>query len=283
MLKITLENEAGKKLTFGMGSPFTISEVDGIDPPAAKINTSQMALIDGAKFNSAKVDVRTINIAFAIEYSAPENRVAVYDVLKISKPIKLHYSGDVRDVYISGYVKSINISYFAKKQICTCQILCPSPFFMDAEMGENVLSSVVAGFHFPFASTATPELLFGYNTKNTGVSIVNDGDVDCGLIIEMYARSEVVNPKIFNYLTSEYFGLDFTMQTADLITIDTRQGQKTVKLLRNGEVTNIFNRITQGSTWLQLPAIGGTFVYETENTNGFLSIVFRHNNLYEGV
>ena len=104
------------------------------------------------------------------------------------------------------------------------------------------------------------------------------------MIIELYARQSVSNPKIFDYITQEYFGIEYTMQQADLITIDTRQGQKSVKLIRAGVETNLFNHVMQGSTWLQLAPEGSSFVYEVGSGDAEeLSVTFKHYNLYEGV
>ena len=82
MFELILENANGDQLSFAQNSPFTVTEIEGLNPPDATINMSELALIDGAKYNSAKVNIRTINIAFAIEYAAAENRIEVYKVLK---------------------------------------------------------------------------------------------------------------------------------------------------------------------------------------------------------
>lgn len=284
MFELILENKAGQQLTFGMNSPFTISEIQGLNPPDATINTSEIALIDGAKYNSAKVNMRSINVAFAIEYEAAKNRVEVYKVLRSKQYVKLYYKGQYRNVFIEGYIESIDISYFAMKQIVTCAILCPSPFFKEAQEIVDELSNVISAFHFPFASTASPQLLFSYISNDIGITVDNDGDVECGLIIELYAKQPISNPKIYNYITQDYIGINYSMQQQDLITIDTRQGQKSVILQRGGVKTNLFNYVMEGSTWLQLPPEGGTFVYEVGTGEAEeLSVTFKHYNLYEGV
>ena len=284
MFEVILENKVGDQLTFGQNSPFTITEIEGLNPPPAIINTSEVSLMDGQKFNSSKLEMRTLNVAFAIEYQAAKNRVEIYKVLKSKQWVKFTYIGQYRQVYIEGYIASIDITFFEMKQIVTCSIMCPSPYFKEAQQMINEMVSVISAFHFPFASTEEPELVFSYLSDNLEITIDNDGDVECGMIMVLYAKQAVSNPKIFNYLTGEYIGLSFSMLVADQITIDTRQGQKTVKLLRNGVTTNIFNYVMQGSTWLQLPAEGGTFVYEVGTGNAQdLKVTFQHNNLYEGV
>lgn len=284
MFSLTLENENGDQLTFGQNSPFTVTEIQGLNPPAATINTNQVALIDGARFNSAKMNMRTINVAFAIEYNAAYNRIEVFKVLKSKQYVKLYYKGDYRNVWIEGYIQSIDITYFEKKQVVTCSILCPFPYFKEAQQIINEIKNIISAFHFPFASTEEPELLFGYLSDDVAVHVDNDGDVECGLIIELYARSAVSNPKIWDYVARQYIGLTYDMQQADLITIDTRQGQKSVTLLRNGVESNLFNYVMQGSTWLQLSPEGDTFTYEVETgNNADLVVTFKHDNLFEGV
>lgn len=285
MFEIVLENKQGNQLTFGQNSPFTISEIQGLNPPDATINTSEIALMDGAKYNSAKVNMRQIMIAFAIENSASYNRIEVYKVLKSKQWIKLYYTGDYRNVYIEGYIQSIHIEYFAMKQIVTCTILCPSPFFNEAQEMVNELDAIVDAFHFPFSSTAEPQIVFGYYDEITDITITNEGDVTCGIIIELYARKAVSNPKIYNYITQEFIGLNYAMLAGDLITIDTRQGKKSVTLLRNGVESNIFNSLMKNSTWLQLEAGDNVFVYQVgEGSQTYdLLVTFNHFNLYEGV
>lgn len=284
MFSLILENQNGDQLEFGMKSPYTITDIQGLNPPTATINTSQIALLDGGKYNSGKVDMRQINIAFAIEYSAEYNRIQVFKVLKSKQWLRMYYKSDMRDVYIDGYIQSIDISYFDMKQIVTCAMICPSPFFKDAQIIVNEIKNIISAFHFPFSSTESPQLIMGYYSNDTGLTIENDGDLDTGLIIELYARSPVTNPKIFNYITQNFIGLNYSMQTADLITIDTRKGEKTVTLLRGGVEYNLFNYVIKGSTWLQLEADGSTFVYEVgTGALADLMVTFKHSNLFEGV
>jgi predicted phage tail component-like protein len=284
MYELILENATGDQINFSQNTAFTITDIEGLNPPSATINTSQIALMDGAKFNSSKLNMRTINVAFAIEYQAAKNRIEVFKVLKSKQWIKLTYNGQYRQVWIEGYIGSIDISYFAMKQIVTCSIICPSPYFKGAQTIVNELNNIINAFHFPFSSTADPQLLMGYYSEDLGIDIENDGDVECGMIIELYARAAVSDPTIYDYISKEFIGLKYDMEEADLITIDTRQGQKTVTLLRDGVESSLFNYVIQNSTWLQLPPNGSSFVFDVGSGSvADLSVTFNHDNLYEGV
>lgn len=284
MFNIYLENKDGKTLHFGASTPYTITEFSGLNPPKATINTNTTATLDGGMFNSAKLQMRSINLAFAIEENAEANRLAVYEVVQPKNPINLYYQSEMLDVFISGYVEEVSPSYFAKKQIVTISILCPFPYFKSAQKVVNELSSIIKMFHFPFASTAEKELIFGVIDPLTSVTILNQGSVQTGLTFELYAKNQITNPKIFNYQTGDFMAINTTMQQGDLVTITTGQGNKTITLLREGVETNIFNLLDKNSTWLQLDIGGGVFVYEVEEGGTVnLSVTISHYDLFEGV
>ena len=427
MYKLILENEDSLQLTFnGLNGDYLITNITGLSPAKATINTNQAALLDGAIFNSSKVQMRTINIAFTIEKRVEYNRLFVYQVLRPKKPITVYYQSNILDVKINGYVESVNVTHFDQKQIATVAIMCPSPYWQSALEVITEMSAVDDMFYFPFASeggknllpypydnttrtnngvtytdngdgtitangtataysdfncqsrtdTKTPftladgtyiingcpeggssttyrilvgitqngswktiaadsgngatftynssmgnlgvviavyngatvnnvtfkpmiryatmdaswqpydygEIVFGEFSSENNAVVQNFGGIETGLTFELFATGTVVNPKIFNYITNEYIGLNFTMLEGDLITITTGIGNKTVSLFRNGQTTNIFNSLMQGSTWLQLPNAGGVFVYTVDSgLIADLEITIKHYDLYEGV
>lgn len=289
MYSLTLENERGDQLTFNdLGGPFTIDEISGLNPAPAIINTSEMALSDGQQFNGAKLEMRTLSIAFAIEYDAAENRITAFRVCRPKHGVKVYYQSETRDVYIEGYVQSVDVTYFEMKQVCTVEIICPYPYWQAAQGVVNELSSVINMFRFPFTATGTQTgdtpIVFGYIDYATNVQVINDGESETGLVFELRAFGTITNPKIYDYETGAFIGLNFTMQLGDLVTINTNPGKKSVTLQRDGVTSNIFNALMKGITWLQLPFGGGVYALEVESGEpGDLRISISHNDLYEGV
>lgn len=281
MLKLILKNKHGETLEFTQNNGFVISEIQGLHPPEATINTSEMALIDGAKFNSSKVNMRMINIAFYIEFDAAKKRIELFKVAKTKEPLTIQLKDDHRNVVIEGYVQALDIDYFAVKQNGTISILCTSPYFKDAQTIVNELTSIMKNVSFPFYTT--DPIAFSYIDTLTSVEIQNNGDVETGLIFELYAKNTVFNPKVFDYVTSEFIGLNFTFEAGDLMTIDTRKGEKSITLLRNGETSNQFNALMTGSKWLQLASNGGVYTVDAESGLNNLLVNVIHTDMYEGV
>ena len=285
MYKLILEDELHNQIVFNeLGGAFQITDIQGLNPPSADINTNDVALIDGQTFNSAKLQMRTINLAFAIDYEAERARMEVYRTVHSKKPIRLYYQSEYRDVYIDGYVQAVDISYFEMKQICTVSILCPQPYLKAAQEMIDEVTAVVPMFHFPFASTADPELVFSVFDATSHKLIENDSGIDTGMVIEWQAIFQVTNPKLYNFDTGEFIGLNMSLQKGDKVTISTAPGNKTVTLLRNGVESNIFNALMKGSTWLELrPGINDFYMeIRTGNlTNITTTIKYQLN--YEGV
>lgn len=165
MFNMTFENKNGVQLQFGEGSPYTITDFSGLNPPDATINTNTTALMDGGMFDSSKLQMRSINIAFAIESPAEENRLACYTVIQSKMPLRIYYQSDALDIFIDGYVEKVDFSYWAMKNICTVSVLCPFPYFKGAQEVINELSAIIPIFHFPFASAGGKNLL--QNTAET--------------------------------------------------------------------------------------------------------------------
>ncbi len=290
MYTLIIENKDGLQLEFNkIGAAYNITNAQGLSPSKNTINTNTAALIDGGTFNSAKVNMRSINIAFTIEYPVEANRLNVYRVLRAKEPITLYYKSNLLDVFIEGYVETLDIGHFDMKQKATVSILCPFPYWKNAQQVVNELSTITNMFHFPFpygtpVGSDVAKVVFGAIDTEAKAVVANNGGIETGLTFELYAKAPVSNPKIFDYITQDYIGLNFSMETGDLIIINTMIGQKSVTLIRNAVETNIFNSLQRGSTWLQLAAGGSVFVYQVDTGSlQSLEVEIKHFDLYEGV
>lgn len=283
MYKLSLENQYGNNIELTHNRNYAIYEISGLHPPNAIISTDSLAIYDGEKFTSSKVDKRTINIQFGITKNAETNRIALYKFIKTKQYIRLNYKNNIRDIFIEGYVESMIIDYHAVPQLVTVSILCPRPYFNDATELISEMSALVKKFTFPFAIEKANKIPFGYIEDVSEINVINNGDIQTNMIIKIQSSGEVINPTIFNRETGDFFRLNFTMQTGDVITIDTNQGQKSVNLYRSGEDINIFNSISRDSTWLSLAPGDNIMIYDADNeTRRNMLVRFLYRYQYEG-
>lgn len=282
MFEVSVENKKGNKISFVQNENYAITSITGLASPDAAINTVNVGSFDGGSFNSSKLEMRNIVMTIKILGNIETNRIALYKVLKSKEWIKFNYKNGLRNVYIEGYVESAPIDLFAKSQEVQVSILCPDPYFKNAEEIIEDMNLIINMFYFPFAIEDEGQTFSQYDEVLEKV-IINNGDVPKGMVIELRAIGEVVNPKIFNRDTTDFFGLDITMQKGDVITVNTVKGSKTVHLLRNATDINIFNNIMKNIVWLQLEPGDNVFTYEAETGAEYLDITFRHIDNYEGV
>lgn len=285
MLDIILENKAGKQLTFDMNSPFSIVAIDGLGPADATINMSQYAIIDGGRFNSSKVNVRNVNIAFSIDYEAAKNRVEAFKVIKPGQYIKLIYRGQYRQGYLEGYVNNMPITYFEMKQTITFTMICPVPYFQAMDPTYDEFRSLADGFHFAFYSEATPKTIkFGKFTNLTQKVVENNGDVECGVIFDLAVNGTIEGDvTITNDETSEFFKFSTGtgLHSGDRVIISTIPGELYIQ--KNNGSRNLAG-VRANSAWLRLPVEGASFSFAvTTGTATDIAMTVIHTDLFEGV
>ena len=219
---------------------YVIRSIDGLTPPFATVNSSVVAMVDGAIYNSARVETRNIIITISPLIPVEANRNALYKYFPIKKKIRLYYENGMKHVYIDGYVDSIDGSLFEISQTLTISIICLEPYWKSQILSNADVSDTEGLFEFPFA-IPSDGIEFSRINKTSTVNIVNYGDVEIGMIIELIADDYVSNPTIYRTATGEMFSLIYYMHPKDKITINTNRNSKSIILTRNGEKSNIIN------------------------------------------
>lgn len=283
MYSLTIKNKYGDSVVLTQRNDISIEFVDGLNPPESTINLSENALFDGARFNSKKVQVRYIDIGFVFRCFVEKTRIDLYGYIKTGEWIELNYANGTRNVKIDAYVQSFNINYFANPQNATINLVCPQPYFQDANEIIFSINSIVNNFIFPF-SIEEQGIPFGYYETVKEFNVFNAGDVKTGMKITMLCNGTVENPRIFNRLTREMIGVNYEFIQGDELIFSTHNGKKTITLIRNATEINLFNYQMDNLTWLQLEPNDNVFVYEADNgTDVYLDVYVEYTNLYEGV
>lgn len=278
---LSIVNSRGEELRLTDNPKYTVTRIDGLNPPSANINTSPHATFDGSTFNSSRVESRNIVIQFAIEGDAEANRIALYRFIKTKKPLTFRFRNGRRNVYIEGYVESFEIGFFDEKEIAQVSLICPRPYFIDSEFEQSTFSSVIPLFEFPF-SIEVP-IPFSELNFDAETNVVNEGDVDTGMLIRFWATGEVVNPTLYNTDKGEFLRINVSMERGDLIEINTVNGEKSITMTSEGETTNALNYLDAGSKWLILESGDNTFSTGADEHPENLACTLWYSNLYEGV
>lgn len=282
MYHLIVENEKGERLELTNNRNYDVLEVLGTSPAKANINTVKVSGFDGARFNSSAVETRNIVITLNIKHPIEQNRIALYDFFRTKRFVRIYYRNDRRDVYIDGYVESFENNPWTALQQPQISIICPNPFWLASSDTTVNFSQSIALFEFPFSIPAEGIEFSRFQT--TATASVDVGEIETGGVIQFYAYSGAVqNPVFYNLTAQESFCVTYSMQQGDLITIDTRQGQKAVTLLRSGVKSNLLAYRTAESKWITFHPNENLLSVDAEEGAEHLACFLTLTRKYEGV
>lgn len=282
MFNLIVEDKNKNQLQLTGNPAYAITNIDGFDPPEATINTSKNAGADGSLFNSAYANERQITITMVINAPVEQNRINLYKWFKTKFPVKLTYETESRNVYIEGFVQSIQIGYFEKKQTAQIVVLCPKPYLNGSETNEQIFSNINPLFEFPFSIPAEG-VPFSEVLLYVEKSILNYGDIVTGVLIKINALGTIENPKIYNVETREHMILNTNLLRGDVVEINTRFGEKSITLIRDGVESSIVGSLEDGSTWFQLEVGDNVFTLNADSGVENMFVSFTVIDQYEGV
>lgn len=282
MYTLNVSTSSGNTIQLVPNSNYAITDISGLTPPTANINSSAVGGADGSVFNSARLDARNIVLTIVPYQPIEQNRLQLYRIFRVKDLVTMKIQNGSRAVKIQGYVESVDGSLFSMRQALQVSILCLYPYFQSAQEIINILTSSVEMFEFPFATEPEGVVMSEVQTSNE-ILIKNGGESNTGVIIELIASGAVKNPTIYDAATLESFGLTIDMVAGDVITINTNYAQKAVTLTREGVTTNIINALNANPKWFSIPPGLTTLTVTAESGQESLRVQISHNDLYEGV
>ena len=283
MYSLIAENQYGEQLELTNNSAYVITGIEGLNPPDAIINLTTRAGHDGSMFNSAHLDNRMLIITIAINQPAEENRNNLYRFFRTAQKTRLYYSNDMHDVYIDGWSQNAPVEYFGEKQIFQATLICPDPFWHAKADSVGIYSYIESGFEFPF-SIDLNGIEFSTFDSSGVIEVVNRGNVEVGMLIEITTEGVITDPKITNVSTGEFIGISATIDVSSKFVINTRTDQKAVYVEDIlGRKTNEFSNLMAGSKWLTCLPGTNRFIISGTGTLTEMTCMVTVENLFQGV
>lgn len=277
MFEFSVQNDKGEILELTENPNYNVTQITGLTPAGCTINTAAVAGMDGETFNSARINKRNITITIIPEYPIEQNRNMLYRYFPEKKKIRLFYENDIRNVYIDGYVESMESDLFTKKQSYQISILCPNPFFVDTQE-TGVFSCVpeIRLLEFPYSA----EDMEMSEIATGGFTLNNPGTVPSGALFHVSITAPTESLTI--YTDSGFLGIKEHLQAFDNVYIRTTTKEKAIWLERGGTVTNLLPKRVSGMTWAQVEPGANHYRVEVDTPTGYIMDV-TYRVLYEGV
>lgn len=111
---------------------FTITRIEGLDPPVNSINISTSGNLDGGVYNSSRLNTRNVVITAALNGDIEANRYKVFELFPIKSKVTIWFSDRYRTLKAVGYVEQPLCDPFELRETAQISLICPDPYWHDA-------------------------------------------------------------------------------------------------------------------------------------------------------
>lgn len=266
-------------------SIYQIIDIQGLNPPKAQLNTTTIVGMDGARFNSSRLETRNLVLTVKINGDAERNRLSLYNYFRTKEWCKFFYKNGTLDVFIEGYVDSVECGIFTNSEMAQISIICPYPYFRSVREIINDISNTLGLFTFPFYINLDEPIPFSDYEANRVSNVYNSSQSVTGAIIQINVLDDVDKIEVRNTTNGEGIVVEYDFTAEDEVIINTNFGEKGVTLTREGVVYNLFAHVARNSVFPQLEAGSNLFSFLVDNgvNNDFVKIRVKHHNAYRGV
>lgn len=191
---VTVTNYMGDSLELPLRWPndagLLLYKIDGISPGNVTVNSQDYAVIDGGVYNSSRMGTRTITLYFYYGFTPQieSARHRAYRYFPVKEQVRLDFLTDERHLAIWGWVEGNDTQIFSQQEEGQVDIVCPDPYFYEAEDTFYTLGQAFGEFEFPFSNESLLEPLISFGEWGTRFTyeINYNGDIEVGAIIRIY-------------------------------------------------------------------------------------------------
>lgn len=254
-------------LLISRASVYRLMSYDGIESTDIELNTANNAIMDGGYVQSTRLGMRSINIKFAVSDKAQTEtlRAVLISFFKPKSEYTLYVTrnGVTRRIYCNlssrPDFEQPNIIYDWLQ--VSINLTCPNPYFLDETDTTEQYLVYQALLNFPVTFFPGGGLTTGVQVTSNTISIVNSGDEEIGVIIDILAdKGSITNPKI-TLDGVDYVKVVTVLTQGSTLTIDTRPGKKDILIDDVSsfiyDITSVFFSVPVGTHTLVISADAG--------------------------
>lgn len=278
MYKLILQNDKGEEIPLKTFN-YIINNIEGLTSSISEVSTANSFYNVGGRITNIYIPKRLINISILFKYQISYTINFLQRSLPVGRYLTVKITTKEKNVYIKGILSEFTISRFEPITKGFLTIDCPLPYFIDATPTIKQDELIDKKFYFPyFCEDGTKKPVGIYKLKDN-IIINNVGDVKSGAFFELVVTDSLNNIILTNLTTQQIMRINYNFIKNDIIKINTYKGEKSIKLLRNGIITDIIQYWDSSTEWLEIDIGENEFIWDSSN----LKIKIVHNNLYQMV
>lgn len=225
-----------------------ITNIDGLGPVTAVINTTQIGLNPGTRFDSVHVDYRNIVMEFYVISNVADNLDELYSVIQTGTKATLQ----IKNKLINCYVESIEINRTNNPVKGQISLICPDPAFRSAAKNISLSSNDFISY---------------------------SGNQATGFKLYLTAKTVVKNPYISinaNKKTKKSV-LNITLSAGDILELNSEAGSKSASIASKKAYpytgSFIWPELQPGDNTITIGAESGTITAKIMYSEKFAALV----------
>lgn len=270
--------DSGNELSLTYANGYACNLVDG-NGTIVNLSSSQGFGQIGESIDAMTVKGRTMRITGFILDNWQEAKAKLMSAFRPLSSGTLWWN-DER--WIKVYVK---ISPSLANEVIsrfTIRLFAPYPFWQGAVQNKSTIGVTVPEFHF-IVNYAQPHR-FGTTNRNSYVNMVNSGNIDTPIRVDITAVSATVtNPSILNMNTGERTTFNKVMAANSTIRMYTSDGKLYLKYVTSSGTTNIFDALDDSSDLFMLHPGDNLIKSEADANADKMAVTVSYYDVYEGV
>ena len=285
-MKLNFTNTRGQSIEL-FGSPFRLSNFEGLGDVEADIQTQKSPFQDGSTYTDALLLERYIKLELKIEgkdeVDLANNRRLLSGIFspKLGPGI-LQYTDESGSKQIYAVAEGVpaypdGLTNRGKRfQKALLFLVCPNPYWQDVDPTNIKLEDFVPNFFFPFSFPVT------FAKRGDVKTIVNDGHSPTPIKVTFVG--EAVNPQITKKSTGETIRIKRTIPAGYTLEITTDFINKSAVIIApDGVRTNAMHYLDLTVNWAFFSLDVGENEIEFITDGGQPDVYIEYRNLYLGV
>lgn len=272
MYSARFEGDNGNNFYFGKNNIFDINAGEGV---SVDLGTSQGFSQVGEVLSSQSIGGRTLKVEGILFGDIPNGKKELRSAFAPFNFGKLIFDDQY---YIRVYVKKTpTFSPVKDDGKFSLQLFAPIPFFYSIAERRFVLGAVKPLFSFPI-NYAQPHY-FGETMTRKIVDVVNDGDANTPLNVEIHTKALAENIIITNLKTFEFLKINVTINLGDIVKV-WRDEDNVLRatLTGDGEITDIITQIDEASELFELRQGENLLTMDADSGADNLEALFTFNS-----
>lgn len=300
---VSVVNPSGEELALNLRSSgdnpgLYIFDFDGLGSPKGTVNATGGLAVHGKFVNSVSVDARHLILTLATTKVGDDEeavRAMVYKYFPVTKQILLSITTDASEYKIPAIVESNDVKVFAKIVNFTISLYCPKPYFEEVGGIDLIVATDehIPRFEFPFSNESLTKALLIIGEIGTNLTTIHYYDgVETGCDIEVYYEDVATGLILLNSNGGQMMSISDdklasaiggAIQAEDIIKINTRVGQKSIKHVRGTVETNIINAVGLFDDWIVIKPGWNIFELRASTGSGNVEVLIEFTALKEGI